>query len=622
MGWASHSFAVRISTPAAYCESLNLRAVEIRALECTPQITVTIPTEDPQMRVRAGGTVGLEKSPTGIQGFDEITKGGLPKGRPTLVCGAAGCGKTLFGLEFLIRGAQQFNEPGVFVAFEERPHELAENVRSLGFDLVRLQKQKKIFVEYVHVEPNEIDQIGDFDLEALFLRLADALDTVGAKRVVIDTLETLFSGIPNENILRAELQRLFRWLKDRGVTAVITAERGEGSLTRHGLEEYVSDCVVLLDHRVSDQVATRRLRVVKYRGTSHGTNEYPFLISDEGIDVLPITSVGLQHKASTERVSTGIADLDAMLKGGVYRGSTVLVSGTAGSGKSSVAAHFVNAACERGERTVVFAYEESPAQIVRNMKSIGINLQKWIDAGLLQCIASRPTTFGLEMHLATIHKLMTRHKPRLVVIDPITNFFTVGSSNEVKAMLMRLVDFLKLEQITTVFTSLTVGGKALEATDAGVSSLIDTWLLLRDLESNGERNRTMFVLKSRGMAHSNQLREFLLTSRGIRLIEPYLGIEGVLTGSARVAQEAREKAAMHQRRQDAERKRRDAERRRQTIEAQIAALQEELAATNEENAAFAVEESVRERQTDADRVSMAAHRGQERLSLRKARVQP
>ncbi|HXH39900.1 MAG TPA: circadian clock protein KaiC [Thermoanaerobaculia bacterium] len=483
---------------------------------------------------------GLEKCPTGIKGLDEITKGGFPRGRPTLICGAAGCGKTLFGIEFLVRGAQDYGEPGVFVAFEEQPHELAQNVHSLGFDLRRLERQKKLFIEYVHVERSEIAETGEYDLEGLFLRLGDAIDTVKARRIVLDTLETLFAGLPNEAILRGELRRLFRWLKDRGVTAVITAERGEGQLTRQGLEEYVSDCVILLDHRLYDQVATRRLRVVKYRGTSHGTNEYPFLIDENGIDVLPITSVELAHVVSTERVSTGVPDLDVMLHGGPFRGSSILVSGTAGSGKSSIAAHMVHAACERGEKSLYFAYEESPQQIVRNMRSIGVDLGKYLRSGRLQCLAVRPTTYGLEMHLAAIHKAVRDHRPRLVVIDPITNFFTIANPAEVKTMLMRLVDFLKSQHITALFTSLTGGGKAMEATDAGVSSLIDTWILLRELEANGERNRALYVLKSRGSAHSHQVREFLLTRKGIQLVEPYVGPEGVLIGSARIAQQARQ----------------------------------------------------------------------------------
>lgn len=551
---------------------------------------------------------GLAKCPTGIAGLDEITNGGIPRGRPTLICGGPGCGKTLFGLEFLVRGIVDHGEPGVFVAFEERPEELAQNVTSLGVDLRQLQRRKKLFIESIHVDPSTIDETGEYDLEALFLRLGDAIDTVGAKRVVLDTLETLFSAFSNEAILRAELRRLFGWLKDRGVTAVITAERGDGSMTRQGLEEYVSDCVIVLDHRLSDQVATRRLRVVKYRGTNHGTNEYPFLIDENGIDVLPITSIGLTHDASTEHVTTGIADLDALLGGGVYRGSSVLVSGTAGAGKSSVAAHMAKASCQRGERCVYFAYEESPQQIARNMRSIGIDLAAFTKDGLLRCVSARPTTFGLEMHLATIHKAIRDFQPRLVIVDPITNFFSIGNPNEVKAMLMRLVDFLKMQQITAVFTSLTGGGHALEATDAGVSSIIDSWLLLRDLELNGERNRALYVLKSRGSAHSNQIREFVMTRHGIRLITPYLGMEGVLTGSARVAQEAKEAADGARRRSELARKRRDVERRRRTLEAQIAALRAELEMEREELDRILGEESAQERRVVADRDAIAASR--------------
>ena len=559
------------------------------------------------MPPRSNAVKELAKCPTGIAGLDEITNGGIPRGRPTLICGGPGCGKTLFGIEFLVRGVAQ-GEPGVFVAFEERPEELAQNVASLGFDLEKLQKQKKLFVEYMHIERSEIDETGEYDLDALFFRLGDAIDTVGAKRIVLDTLETLFSGFSNEAILRAELRRLFRWLKDRGVTAIITAERGDGALTRQGLEEYVSDCVIVLDHRLSDQVATRRLRVVKYRGTAHGTNEYPFLIDKDGIDVLPITSIGLSHKASTERITTGIADLDAMLAGGVYRGSTTLISGTAGAGKSSVSAHFAKAACERGERCVLFAYEESPQQIARNMKSIGVDLTGYMRNGLLQCIAARPTTFGLEMHLATIHKAIRQFSPKVLIIDPISNFLSIADPKEVKTMLMRLVDFLKMQQITAVFTSLTVGGKALESTEAGISSLIDTWLLLRDIELNGERNRAMYVLKSRGTAHSNQMREFVLSSRGVRLIEPYLGAEGVLTGSSRIAQEAKESAAAILRRDDTARKRRAIEQRTQTIEKQIAALRLEMSAEAEELERLTSEEKTRERRASADKTRMAISR--------------
>ena len=355
----------------------------------------------------------LPKTPTGVSGLDEITNGGLPRGRPTLVCGSAGCGKTLMAMEFLVRGATQFDEPGVFMAFEETAAELAQNVRSLGFDLDDLAARGKFCLDFVRVERSEIEEVGDYDLEGLFIRLGYAIDTIKAKRVVLDTLETLFSGLSNAAVLRSELRRLFRWLKDKGVTAIITAERGEGALTRHGLEEYVSDCVILLDHRVIDQVSTRRLRVVKYRGTAHGTNEYPFLIDEDGISVLPVTSLGLQHEVGDERISSGVPRLDAMLGGkGYFRGSTVLVSGTAGSGKTSLAAHLAQAACGRGEKCLYFAFEESPGQLMRNMRSIGLDLAPWLEKGLLRFHAIRATVHGLEMHLASIHKLVKEFEPR------------------------------------------------------------------------------------------------------------------------------------------------------------------------------------------------------------------
>lgn len=514
------------------------------------------------------------KCATGIPGLDEITSGGLPKGRPTLVCGGAGCGKTLLAMEFLVNGALLHDEPGAFIAFEESAEELAQNVRSLGFDLDDLVEQGKLSIDYIHIERSEIEETGEYDLEGLFIRLGYAIDSIGAKRVVLDTLEALFSGLSNVSILRAELRRLFRWLKQKGVTAIITAERGNGTFTRHGLEEYVSDCVLLLDHRVEGQISTRRLRIVKYRGSPHGTNEYPFLIDDGGISVFPITSLQLQHKASSERVSTGVPDLDTMLGGrGVYRGSSVLLSGTAGVGKTSLSCHAVEACCQRGERCLYVAFEESESQLLRNMRSIGLNLEQWVTNGLLRFHVARPTMNGLEMHLASIHRHVEDFKPQLVIVDPITGFISSGTVPEATSMMVRLVDYLKARQITALLTNLNHAGSSLEQTEVGISSLIDTWLLLRDMELNGERNRGLYILKSRGMAHSNQIREFLLTDRGIQLTEIYLGPEGVLTGSARLAQEAKEMATALQRSQDIERKRGELIRRQQALEAQIAVLQ-------------------------------------------------
>jgi len=525
----------------------------------------------------------LPKSKTGIQGLDEITGGGLPKGRPTLICGGAGCGKTLLAMEFLVRGATQFNEPGIFMAFEENAKDLTKNVASLGFDLKDLIARKKIVLDFVYVGDREIETSGEFDLEGLFIRLGHAIDSIGAKRVVLDTIEALFSRLPNQRILRAELHRLFRWLKEKGVTAIITGERGEDTLTRQGLEEYISDCVIVLDHRVSDQVSSRRLRVVKYRGSTHGTNEYPFLIDEDGISVLPVTSLGLEQAASTQRIPTGVARLDAMLGGaGYYRGSSVLISGTAGTGKTSLAAHFAEAACRRGERALFFAFEESPNQIMRNMRSIGIDLQPWVQKGLLQFQATRPTFAGLEMHLTKMHKAINAFKPQVVIVDPL-NSFVIGSNEiEVKSMLMRLVDFLKMQQITGLFTSLTTSGGALEQSEVAISSLIDTWLLLRTIEIGGERNRGLYILKSRGMAHSNQIREFLLTDHGVELRDVYVGASGVLTGSARLAQEAQEQAGKLTRLQETERRQLELERKRKALEAQVVALRAEFEAQETE----------------------------------------
>jgi circadian clock protein KaiC len=551
----------------------------------------------------------LPKSPTGIEGLDQIAGGGLPRGRPTLICGSAGCGKTLMAMEFLVRGATQFGEPGVFMAFEETADELAANVRSLGFDLDKLGAENKVVLEHVHVERSELEENGEYDLDGLFIRLGYAIDSIGAKRVVLDTIETLFGGLDNQAILRGELRRLFRWLKDRGITAVITAERGEGTLTRNGLEEYVSDCVILLDHRVIDQVSTRRLRVVKYRGTAHGTNEYPFLIDEAGFSVLPITAKALEHEVSDERVTTGIPELDTMLGGdGVYRGSSVLVSGTAGTGKSSIAAHFADASCRRGERCLYFAFEESVSQIARNMRSIGIDLLPWVKKGLLRFVAGRPSLAGMETHLAIMHKHVRDFDPRMVIVDPISNFSDAGTRLDAIAMLTRLLDFLKSRQVTGVFTALNHGGSAPEATDVSVSSVIDTWLLLRDIELGGERNRGIYVLKSRGMAHSNQIREFVLSAEGVQLRDVYIGPEGVLTGSMRLAQEAREQATELGRKREFELRRRAHERKRRELEARIAALQIEL---EDEASALQVanrEEEARVGRSMEDRHSMQRSR--------------
>ena len=525
----------------------------------------------------------LPKCPTGIQGLDEITGGGLPRGRPTLVCGGAGCGKTLLAAEFLVRGAVQFGEPGVFMAFEETEKELTANVASLGFDLAGLVRHKKIVVDYVHLERSEIHESGEYDLEGLFVRLNHAIDSIGARRVVLDTLEALFASLPNEAILRAELRRLFRWLKDKGVTAVITAERGREQLTRHGLEEYVSDCVILLDHRVNDQIATRNLRVVKYRGSLHGTNEFPFLIGDEGISVLPITSLALNHKISRERIATGIPRLDAMLGGkGFFRGSSILLTGTPGTGKTIIAANFAQAACRRGERTLFFSFEESPNQIIRNTHSIGLRLEPFVQRGLLRFHAARPSLYGLEMHLATMFKEIATFQPRVVIIDPITSLMDSGTASECKAMVTRLVDYLKAGQVTTLFTSLTQAGHALQQSEASMSSLMDSWLLLQDFEGNGERNRVLYVLKARGMAHSNQVREFLISDRGIDLVDAYIGPSGVLTGSARVAQNALEKASLLASHQEAARRKRELEQKRAALERQISGLRSEHEASAEE----------------------------------------
>jgi circadian clock protein KaiC len=521
----------------------------------------------------------LRKSPTGIQGLDEITGGGLPKGRPTLVCGGAGCGKTLLAMEFLVRGATEYGEPGVFMAFEETGEELTANVASLGFDLKALVADKKLVLDYVFVDRSEFEETGEYDLEGLFIRLGYAIDSIKAKRVVLDTIEGLFAGLPNQGIVRAELRRLFRWLKEKGVTVIMTGERGDGMLTRYGLEEYVSDCVISLDHRVVDQVTTRRIRIVKYRGTTHGTNEYPFLIEKDGISLWPITTVQIEHAASHERIPTGIERLDTMLGGkGFYRGSSILLSGTAGTGKTGVAATFADATCGRGERCLYFSFEESPSQIMRNMSTIGLNLEQWVKKGRLQLHNVRPFYHGLETHLARKIQAITKFAPEVVIIDPISGLDTTGSPSEIKSALMRLLDWLRLKGITVMLTDLTMGGSTLERPDVAISSLVDTWLVLRDLETNGERNRGLHILKSRGMASSNQVREFMVTNSGIQLTDVYIGPSGMLTGSARVSQEARERAERVAVNEEGERQQLALECKRAALEGQITALRAEFSA--------------------------------------------
>ncbi len=539
------------------------------------------------------GSMALQKCPTGISGLDEITGGGLPAGRPTLVCGGAGSGKTLFAMQFLVSGATRFDEPGVFISFEESEHELAENVASLGWELASLGEQKKIFLDHVYIERSEIEETGEFNLDGLFIRIESAVRAVNARRIAIDTIEALFGGFADEGILRAEIRRLFRWLKDKNLTAIITGEKGERTFTRSGLEEYVSDCVIFLDHRMIEQVATRRLRILKYRGTAHGTNEYPFLITKQGFSVHPITALEMNYAVSNERISSGIPRFDAMLGGkGFYRGSSILVSGAAGSGKSSLSACVVDAACRRGERVMYFAFEEAPQQIIRNMGSIGLDLKPAVHQGLLQFLPSRSVSVGLESHLSLMLKHIDDFDPAVAVVDPISNLSGVADPRDVKEMLTRLTDYLKLKGITSLFTDLTYAGGPQESTDTAISSLMDTWILLPTIEHNGERNRGIYVLKSRGMAHSNQVREFLITENGLQLKDVYIGPGGVLTGTARVTQEAIDGAEALARSQKIERLRRELQRKESLLHGRLQVLQDAFASEREE-----IENAITEAQT-------------------------
>ncbi|MFC4478715.1 circadian clock protein KaiC [Flavobacterium chungangensis] len=538
------------------------------------------------------------KTPTGVDGLDEITEGGFPQGRPTLICGGAGCGKTLLSMQFLIKGITEYNEPGVFMSFEEPSDDLTLNVKSLGFDLEQLKKDKKLVVDHVRVERSEIEEAGEYDLDGLFIRLGHAIDSIKATRVVLDTIESLFAGLDNQAILRAELRRLFHWLKTKGVTAVITGERGEATLTRQGLEEYVSDCVIVLDHRVIEQVSTRRLRIVKYRGSTHGTNEYPFLIDEDGISVLPITSLKLDNEVSSDIISTGVPGLNEMFHGGgFYRGSNILVSGTAGTAKTTVACYFANEQCEKNEKTIYFAFEESPHQLVRNMKSIGIDLEKHIKKGILQIHSSRPSLNGLELHLLTLRKLIKEFEPTTIIIDPISNLISVGSEHEVRSMLVRLIDMLKANNITAMFTSLNKQTDTVrpDLAEESVSSLVDTWITVRDMEGVGERNRGIFIIKARGMGHSNQVREFVITSNGIELLDVELGPQGILTGAARQSYQFKKTISDIKLQNEISRKDREIERKRKVLEANIEALRTEFESAEEELSILKATEELQEK---------------------------
>jgi circadian clock protein KaiC len=538
------------------------------------------------------------KTPTGVDGLDEITDGGFPSGRPTLICGGAGCGKTLLSMQFLIKGITEYKEPGVFMSFEEPSDDLTLNVKSLGFDLEKLKADKKLVVDHVRVERSEIEEAGEYDLDGLFIRLGHAIDSIKAKRVVLDTIESLFAGLDNQAILRAELRRLFHWLKQKGVTAIITGERGEATLTRQGLEEYVSDCVIVLDHRVTEQVSTRRLRIVKYRGSTHGTNEYPFLIDEDGISVLPITSLKLDNEVSSDVVSTGLEGLNSMFQGGgFYRGSNILVSGTAGTAKTTIACYFVTQQCKSKEKTIYFAFEESPQQLVRNMRSIGVDLQKYLDNGTLQIHSSRPSLNGLELHLLTLRKLIKEFKPTTIIIDPISNLISVGSEHEVRSMLVRLIDMLKVNNITALFTSLNKQTDTVrpDLAEESVSSLVDTWITVRDMEGIGERNRGIFIVKSRGMGHSNQVREFVITSKGIELLDVELGPQGILTGAARKSHQFKKTISDIKLQNEISRKDREIERKRKVLEANIEALKNEFESAEEELSILKATEELQEK---------------------------
>lgn len=477
----------------------------------------------------------LPKTLTGIEGLDVITEGGLPCGRTTLVCGGPGTGKSMLALEFLVRGITHHQENGVLMAFEERTQDIINNAKSLGFDLQSLIDHQQLVLDFVLINPEEIVVSGAYDLDALFIRLGEAIDRVGAKRVVLDTVESLFSGLPNPAVLRAELRRLFIWLKDKGVTAILTGESAVETLTREGLEEYVSDCVIKLDLKVENRLASRNLRIIKYRGSSFGSNEYPFIITGRGFKLFPITAGRLDAVVSSEIVSSGVAGLDAMFDTqGYYRGSSILVSGSSGTGKSVLLASFARSACQRGERVLYFSFEESPSQIIRNMRSVGLDLAQDVQAGLLEIDSARSSQMGLELHLLRMQAAIESFQPCSVVIDPITSLLDVGSTYEIKRTLDKLINFVKRKNITLVLGSLTPPGVNPEFSTLPIASIIDTWIVLAVVEGDGERNRALYIQKSRGMGHSNKVREFKITPHGIEVCDVFYGQSGVLVGRSRL----------------------------------------------------------------------------------------
>jgi circadian clock protein KaiC len=549
----------------------------------------------------------IKKCPTGISGLDSITGGGLPEGRPTLICGTAGSGKTMLATEFLVRGVLEFGEPGVLVAFEERASDLTANMASIGWDLTALQKEGKLAIESFGTRDTGLDE-NPLDLSHLFARLELAIDEVGAKRVVLDSLEVPLAGLKDQATIRSELHRLSSWIKEKGVTAVITGERGTEALTKNGIEEYVSDCVILLDNRVIEEISTRRLRIVKYRGSRHELNEFPFLISDDGVKALPMSNLGLNYQVNTERFLTGIDELDSMLGDGIYQGNNILINGTAGTGKTTIGATMSEASCKRGERVLMLLFEESPDQLIRNMKSIGVDLGKWREKGVLRMDANRPSSRTPEHHLMSCLKAVLEFKPDLVVVDPISSMIESGTHGQSWAFMMRLVDLLKTHMVTSVFLDLSDEDSETK-TQAGVSSLMDTWIRLRAVERYGGRDPVLSLIKSRGTAHSRQDREFYFTPEGLKFIPPYIGPGGVVTGSARAAQEVLDKAERVKRTHELEGSRLALKMAKTQHEAQMNALKAEFEAKK-----IKLEREIRdmeeaEQVRDDDRLRMASMRG-------------
>ena len=513
---------------------------------------------------------------TGVKGLDDVLGGGIPQGHAMLLVGKPGTGKSILSMEYLLHGIELHKENGVYISFEESEKQIISNAASFGWKFEEMVKKNKLAISYIDMQPEQMRTVGDYDLSALILRVKGAIKKVNARRVVIDGINNLLSTFDDERIIRSDLLRLIREIKEVNATIFITGERGHDSWSKMGFEEYLADGLMHLDNRTDGNYQTREIQVVKCRGINHYTGKSPFIINSEGMSIRPLITADFDYKVLKSRVSTGIADIDNMLGGkGLYRGSTVYITGPSGAGKTSISSSFANGACSRGERALFLAFEESSDQIIRNMKSIGLSLDKWVNEKLLYFYTARATTNSLEGHLDNIMTMVREVEPTCVVLDPISAFRPIANENETKLMLIRLNDYLRARKITTVFTALSSDGEYSEHADVQLSSIADTWIVVRIMDYKGERNNVMQLMKSRGMSHSRQMKEMYFTGNGLKLQNVYQGPEGVLTGAARIGQEKYEKLKEARNVIEIDKNRKKIERKKSLLEASIEALKHE-----------------------------------------------